>query len=83
MLNGADGLGEIAAGLVGQGLSIFESIKSNLNDYDDEEDELGEGPALSPPQLSGSPAPPADGAGRAPVDPDTGPTHPTSPRQGT
>jgi flotillin len=30
VLNGADGLGQIAAGLVGQGLTIFDSVKSNL-----------------------------------------------------
>jgi uncharacterized membrane protein YqiK len=34
VLNGADGLGQIAAGLVGQGLTIFESIKQNLVDTD-------------------------------------------------
>jgi flotillin len=31
ILNGADGLGEIAAGLVGQGLSILESVKKGLS----------------------------------------------------
>ena len=30
MLNGADGLSEIAAGLVGQGLTILESVKKDL-----------------------------------------------------
>ncbi len=30
VLNGADGLSEIAAGLVGQGLAILESVKKNL-----------------------------------------------------
>jgi uncharacterized membrane protein YqiK len=30
VLNGADGLSEIAAGLVGQGLTILESVKKNL-----------------------------------------------------
>jgi flotillin len=30
VLNGADGLGEIAAGLVGQGLTILETVKRNL-----------------------------------------------------
>ena len=32
VLNGADGLGEIAAGLVGQGLTIFDSVKQNISD---------------------------------------------------
>jgi flotillin len=31
VLNGADGLSEIAAGLVGQGLTILESVKKNLS----------------------------------------------------
>ena len=30
VLNGADGLGQIAAGLVGQGLTIFDSVKANI-----------------------------------------------------
>ncbi|GCE40917.1 hypothetical protein Rhow_004560 [Rhodococcus wratislaviensis] len=30
MLNGADGLGEIATGLVGQGLAIFESLRAGV-----------------------------------------------------
>jgi len=30
VLNGADGLGEIAAGLVSQGLSILESVKKGM-----------------------------------------------------
>ena len=30
VLNGADGLGEIAAGLVSQGLSIYDSVRRNL-----------------------------------------------------
>jgi uncharacterized membrane protein YqiK len=30
VLNGADGLGQIAAGLVGQGLTIFESVKNSI-----------------------------------------------------
>jgi hypothetical protein len=45
-------------------------------DYDYDEDEYDDNPAAAPPQLSGSPAPPADPARRAPVDPDTGPTRP-------
>jgi uncharacterized membrane protein YqiK len=31
VLNGADGLGQIAAGLVGQGLTIFESVKGSMS----------------------------------------------------
>jgi uncharacterized membrane protein YqiK len=73
VLNGADGLGQIAAGLVGQGLSIFESVRSNLGSYEDEENGVSEAPG--PPRLSRNSTPPAPEA-RAPVDPDTGPTHP-------
>jgi flotillin len=50
VLNGADGLSEIAAGLVGQGLTILDSVKKNLS---------GQGPvsfpeptALEPPESS-------------------------------
>ena len=35
VLNGADGLGEIAAGLVAQGLTILDSVKKNLADTPD------------------------------------------------
>ncbi len=31
LLNGADGLSDIAAGLVGQGLTIFEAVKKNIS----------------------------------------------------
>jgi flotillin len=48
VLNGAEGLGEIAAGLVGQGLSIFESVRSNLA--------ASERPAAPPPRLAGEAA---------------------------
>lgn len=34
VLNGADGLGEIAAGLVSQGLSIFDAVRRNLSPAD-------------------------------------------------
>src|SRR6202007_3470786 len=34
VLNGADGLSEIAAGLVAQGLTILESVKKNLSGSD-------------------------------------------------
>lgn len=39
VLNGADGLGEIAAGLVGQGLTILDSVKRNFNAPPPERDE--------------------------------------------
>jgi len=32
VLNGAEGLGEIAAGLVGQGLTIFDSVRQNMSE---------------------------------------------------
>ena len=35
VLNGADGLGQIAAGLVGQGLTIFDSVKRNMAHSED------------------------------------------------
>jgi uncharacterized membrane protein YqiK len=34
VLNGADGLGQIAAGLVGQGLTIFDSLKHGMSAAD-------------------------------------------------
>jgi len=43
VLNGADGLSEIAAGLVGQGLTILDSIKKNL----------ATGPEATPAQATG------------------------------
>src|ERR1700761_8017145 len=36
VLNGADGLGEIAAGLVSQGLSIFDAVKRNLTPVEEQ-----------------------------------------------
>jgi flotillin len=48
VLNGADGLGQIAAGLVSQGLTIFESVKGSLGNGDakyDDGPELPPGPA--------------------------------------
>jgi flotillin len=39
VLNGADGLGEIAAGLVGQGLIIMDTVKKNLADSSEQRDE--------------------------------------------
>jgi uncharacterized membrane protein YqiK len=42
VLNGADGLGEIAAGLVSQGLTILDSVKANLgSDHPDKQPAIG------------------------------------------
>jgi len=37
VLNGTDGLGQVATGLVGQGLTIFESLRSGLKQQDSDE----------------------------------------------
>jgi len=64
VLNGADGLGEIAAGLVSQGLSIFDAVRKNLSPADQPVDS---DPPAAPSQRNGvgDPAqltqPPADG----------------------
>ena len=78
VLNGAEGLGQIAAGLVGQGLSIFESVKANLAESDaDEVQRRAARPELSP---NGDAAPDSAGAPRdsgrpepGPIDPNVGP----------
>ena len=49
VLNGADGLGEIAAGLVGQGLTILDSVRQNLGtsnraDKEERDSRDGQGP---------------------------------------
>ena len=36
ILNGADGLGEIVSGLVGQGLAIFDSVKNGVGQHDED-----------------------------------------------
>ena len=43
MLNGADGLGEMATGLVGQGLAIFDSLRGGLGQHPagDGSDQIG------------------------------------------
>ena len=83
VLNGAEGLGQIAAGLVGQGLSIFESVKANLADADETErrsprPELSSngdaaGDSRSGPADPGSVPPPPAAPGRSPIDPSVGP----------
>ncbi|MEU9498816.1 SPFH domain-containing protein [Streptomyces sp. NPDC048196] len=54
VLNGTDGLGEIAAGLVGQGLTILDSVRRNLGTPDNQS------PTKSPssPSTSNSPSNP-------------------------
>jgi len=61
VLNGADGLGQIAAGLVGQGLTIFDSVKANLIGNGDGD---GDGPARNP-ALAGGGVGAGDAAGDA------------------
>jgi flotillin len=46
ILNGATGLGEMAASLVGQGLTIFESIRGNLGQPDEDTPDKDEPPQL-------------------------------------
>ena len=48
VLNGADGLGEIAAGLVSQGLAILESVRKTVIDPE------GDGNAGPPPGVTGT-----------------------------
>jgi flotillin len=43
LLNGAEGLSEVAAGLVGQGLTIFEAVKKNLAASPDKAPPKGDG----------------------------------------
>jgi uncharacterized membrane protein YqiK len=47
ILNGADGVGQIAASLVGQGLTIFESLRGNLGQSEPEPEQAnGDRPEL-------------------------------------
>jgi uncharacterized membrane protein YqiK len=57
VLNGADGLGEIAAGLVSQGLTILESVKKGMSGPVDEQVKL-----FDPEQNSSEPAALPDGS---------------------
>jgi flotillin len=58
VLNGADGLGEIAAGLVSQGLSIFDAVKRNMTSMDEQAGSAApsEPPAPAPRNGTGDPA---------------------------
>jgi len=48
ILNGADGLGEMAAGLVGQGLAILDSVKKGLIGDDEQKDDTPPREQLTP-----------------------------------
>jgi flotillin len=64
VLNGADGLGEIAAGLVGQGLSILESVKRNLGSADSPMPPRAKGSLSAGDAAPGQDGAAADGASR-------------------
>jgi uncharacterized membrane protein YqiK len=59
VLNGADGLGEIAAGLVGQGLTILDSVRRNLGAPDG--DAKKSGGEMEIQRYLGAASSPADG----------------------
>ncbi|MGW7573092.1 flotillin family protein [Streptomyces sp. NPDC054765] len=50
VLNGTDGLGEIAAGLVGQGLTILDSVRRNLGTPDGQDNKAGKNGGTASPQ---------------------------------
>jgi uncharacterized membrane protein YqiK len=54
ILNGADGLGEIAAGLVSQGLTILDSVRKNVINPDGEANEKGTGQNGTGRQITGA-----------------------------
>jgi flotillin len=56
VLNGADGLGEIAAGLVSQGLSIFDAVKRNMTPVDEQSGSRTEAAKQAPHNGAGDPA---------------------------
>src|SRR5450759_599944 len=56
VLNGADGIGEIASGLVGQGMAIFESLRGGIRQTDHDD-----GQPDGTDRARGQLAPPADG----------------------
>ncbi len=60
ILNGADGLGDVAAGLVSQGMTILESVRRGLADPGNPASGNGTGPRRLP-QASAVPADPANG----------------------
>src|SRR6202167_3508412 len=58
VLNGADGLGEIAAGLVSQGLTILESVRRSVGSSADQPSSNGSGNGTSPRRLPAAPTAP-------------------------
>jgi flotillin len=71
VLNGADGLSEIAAGLVAQGLTILDSVKKGLagaTDAENPEPEAAPEPQPAPAQLPAAPEGGRGGRGGAPGD---------------
>ncbi len=60
ILNGADGLSEVAAGLVGQGMTILESVRRGLSDPGSPASGNGTNPRRLP-QASALPSDPANG----------------------
>ena len=66
-LNGADGLGEIAAGLVSQGLTILESVRRSVGGPATEPSSSnGSGNGTTPRRLPAAPTAPAGPDDRAP-----------------
>jgi uncharacterized membrane protein YqiK len=73
VLNGADGLGEVAAGLVGQGMAIFDSVRRSMQEADARKPEAaGDGDTGDTGDAGGDaaarraiapPPPPGNGAG--------------------
>src|SRR5262249_32395527 len=65
VLNGADGLGEVAAGLVGQGMAIFDSVRRSMQEGDAAraDREADEQAADTESDARGAIGPPANGAG--------------------
>jgi flotillin len=64
VLNGADGLGEIAAGLVSQGLTILESVRRSVGSSADQPSSNGNG--TSPRRLPSAPTAPTGPDGPTP-----------------
>src|SRR5579875_706480 len=58
VLNGADGLGEIAAGLVSQGLTILESVRRSVGSSAEQPSSNANGNGTSPRRLPAAPAAP-------------------------